>query len=573
MKFTPFIAAAILAFTPIPTRAVPLTPATLNQTDVAAQSPGPIPLFVLPDGIVMPGAIEAPTGTTSTDLPVDSHSDNLEDFPHVVNNIDPATKTIVDFAGNNRHKAKATPTDRPHRYEEGSPNYHPWGNIGGHGPVVNPQPGEHKSSVAPNARQRRPSMRPGSPAGMDHGPVVHTGFQTITIAPKPTTTFSNLTGGPLTAPVIIPVHNQTGGGHSTSLPLIPFHRTPKGHHIGPRDLENSTTSANETSLQRAEEISKYVTCMNKPVNFTTLILYMEEVEEAIHHHLGNYTPSSNATSLIVKGLRFKMEDEFGTRLLDLQKAEMTRHRLCQAKHERQKHNETISPRSVDSTDIDGLERAWMAIEAQAIQVADQTSEMDLETIKTFDFHRFVDEIAQKLHGQPHANHSAVHNGTTHHSTGVVKLNFTATQDKFPELFNYKDHVIDANNITDLQTKEEVMRTIEDALESIENSDKFSVSNLTPAEMSEINKESNLNTRSALKSKHKPANATEAVILKQQHIDRKCRNNPFVYLSGECSRWRKEQNQKFYQDALKQAFPGLQILNEELTKEIALPEEN
>ena len=339
MKVTPFIAAAIVAFTPAPARAraVRLTATNINQSDVAVENPGPMPLSVLPDGKIMPGAVEMVTETTSTGFPLDSHPDNPEDFPHVVEDMDGTPETMSQGSGKNI-KAKATPTDKPHSYPQGSPNYHPWGHIGGHGPVVNPPHGERKPSASPTAKQHSPLKRPGSPIEMSHGPVVHPGMQAIAIPPTPTTAFSNLTGRPLTVSIIASVHDQTRDDDRASLPHVPFHRlSPGTHDNSPRDLKNPTPTANVTSLKHAEEIAGYVNCRDKPVNFTKVISYVRQAEKAMYHHLNHYKPLNNDTSLIVKGLRFKVDEEIGMRLLEPQEAEMTRYRLCQAKHKHYKH--------------------------------------------------------------------------------------------------------------------------------------------------------------------------------------------------------------------------------------------
>lgn len=299
MKFTPFIAAVILPFTPIvPTVAVPLTTTILNQTSVVStETFAPMPVSATPEGIMMPSPMDQPTETTETGLPFDNNPDNLEDFPHVVNNVDGQTEIIfpdshpedidvasvtaeqlptnsckslidemmVEVGDRIQEREEAAPTDLPHRYGEHPkiPNFHPFGkpgghgpvvhpeypsqelrkpeptavdkpngfaqhsnrpnfhpfNIGGHGPAVHPRPYEHKPSPTATANAKlhhpdhKPSIRPGSPAfgeerpipvSMGHGPVVHPGWQTATIAPNPTISFSNLTGGPLTAPTAIP---------------------------------------------------------------------------------------------------------------------------------------------------------------------------------------------------------------------------------------------------------------------------------------------------------------------------------------------------------------------------------
>jgi hypothetical protein len=316
--------------------------------------------------------------------------------------------------------------------------------------------------------------RPGFPIGMGHGPVVHTGFRTITFAPKPTMTFSN---GRLT-PVV--------------------------HHNGPRQLENAPASTDGPSLQNAEEVARYMRCMEKPVNFTQLISHMAEVDRSMHHHLDNYKPHSNATSVIVKGLRFLVIEEFGLRLLALQEAEERRRHLCEAKQTHRKHykHETISPRdeTADYHRADA-ERRWLATEAQAVYLADQVLAMRSEAIKAFNLSRLVDEIAEKLQDDLQGHHIPERSGTKHHSTGMAKFNSTHTQERFPLILKYKYHIIQTNNITEPQVMEEVMQAIEDALVSIDQSDKSDASDLPPAEKAEVGEEAYLNSPACMGKKH------------------------------------------------------------------------
>jgi hypothetical protein len=127
MKFTPFIAAAILAFTTSLTGAVPLTPASLNQTDVTIQNPGSIPVSILPDGIIVyvvdnidEATKTTSSGTHSKDLPRATSTATRHRYrPRPTKRLVIA-ETMVDANGSKRHKEKATPTDKPHRYAEGS---------------------------------------------------------------------------------------------------------------------------------------------------------------------------------------------------------------------------------------------------------------------------------------------------------------------------------------------------------------------------------------------------------------------------------------------------------------------
>jgi hypothetical protein len=234
---------------------------------------------------------------------------------------------------------------------------------------------------------------------MGHGPVVHSGFKTVTIAPEPTATSNNLTGGPLREfPIIpIPAQDETEQGNHGTIP-VPFHRiTPEVHHVGPRNLDNTPTSANHTSSEEA--LGRYVTCMNEPVDFDNVLAHMHAVAETISKDFINYEDShtpDNVTDVIVKGIRFKMHEELGVKLLDLQDAHMVRQRLCKTKHAQEIRNGNISPRDVSTTYWDAVEREWMAIEAQAIRLASEISKMDPETIKTFDFGGLVNEVARKL---------------------------------------------------------------------------------------------------------------------------------------------------------------------------------
>ena len=221
MKFTLSIAGAIVAFTPIaPARFIPLTPALLNQTDMSGfrrvqPIPKVVPLSAAPNGIIALAPIDERIETTSTGLPFESHSGNIEDFPHVVNNIDempemakpngqfydvvasptarqyrnqPTRQLIVDetmaeLLNSKRHKGSASPTDLPKGFEEylKHPNSHLFKMGGAHAPAVHPEnqhqhnPGPMRNSEAGGPRRSGEHLNnPKShPFGMrGHEPVV-----------------------------------------------------------------------------------------------------------------------------------------------------------------------------------------------------------------------------------------------------------------------------------------------------------------------------------------------------------------------------------------------------------------
>lgn len=221
--------------------------------------------------------INPPTETTDTGLPFNSHPDNLEDFPIIV-----ATSTGSNYRyshrptkrplvaettvdGAKRPKQTVTPTERPHRYGDRVPNYHPW-NVESHRlPTHYPQEQQKGAPITPHFAtddvhpySQTHSAVPTIPAlngphKGGHGPVIlpKNSSQPV-IAPTPTASYSNLTGGPLhdharqPQETVRPSVLEVGRMHPPSgLPRL----------ISPRglDTEDSTSSSSDLSPRDREK--------------------------------------------------------------------------------------------------------------------------------------------------------------------------------------------------------------------------------------------------------------------------------------------------------------------------------
>ena len=183
MKSVPLTAAAILTFIVTPTRTEPLTPTILNQTGVAIQVPGPVPISVSVEDLIIPSPFDSsPTERISNGLSAVSqqvHFDDESDEPTMATNdryhqnivhttsrspdychgsrpTKPAliSEIMVGVEGNKLLEELPYCTDRRHRDTEGQPKFHPGGMLGGHGPVVHHTLSEHqKPSAMPNAQR------------------------------------------------------------------------------------------------------------------------------------------------------------------------------------------------------------------------------------------------------------------------------------------------------------------------------------------------------------------------------------------------------------------------------------
>ena len=600
MKLTTVIAKAILTFVATPTCAAPLTPARLSDSDVALQSPGPVPISVSIEGLMIPGPANilsiCSTGTASTGLPFNSHPGNLENFPSAVDDIDGPTMTTTEIQSHESPSAvkivahhqyrtrptkfplvsdvmiegKTNSTDRPHRYAEGHPNLLPWGIRGGHGPVVHhSRPEHHKPSPTANGQQMHSGH---GPRKTGHGPVVQSGFRTVVISPNPINS-SNQTGKSLTAPIVIPTdapaYIRTADGHRV-VGHVAFH--PETQNIGPRGIERSIPLWNGTSADD-EELGSYVRCMNEPVQFHKVLAHMKAVEDATYQQIIDYetahTPN-NATNIIFKGLRFKIEEDMGVKILDVQQAHLVRQRLCQKKYEQEKRNSGISPRDMRSVELDAAEREWMAIEAQAIQFASTTFELDPAAN---DIQRLVLAMVCMIHGQHNPP-----NGTEHHGSGkpCFKTNSTqatsisdprfpiststATHGQYPEIIDFKNHIVDANNITSPEAMEKVTRSIEAALESINMSDNFG--GKSTVNIPNVNISSTLIGHSVSKAEsHHLTNSTSSFVSDDSHA-KHCRKNYFIYLSPGCKDIRE---QDLTREDWKNSPPGHRAPKEPVSK--------